>query len=508
MVHFTDLPPEILELIGEQLDTHVTGRSATTIKHLLCVSRFCHRHFYHLLWRHVSIRGNLPFSDVLKLHAHLVLSLHFNERISKKYYQLEFPGIVSFRCDLLKRDLEAMFKRKICDKRKDADENSAATLSSFLSRHSTIQDLVITTRRLHLSQQLWDTIATTLFRPRLLVIDESTFTIAADPGTKGSGFWRASSRFEEVRYCGSDYSGSLELGDYDFSGLKRLSYSTRTGDSLKIWRWMCSCSNLTRLHWGGTVSLLQLAAVTEHPIFPSLEEFSLGDYVLGSDEELAAVLSWLPPLKHLRLARGNFGRMCFSILRERHFDSLRTLAAQGQGLISKQMALEVLQSCIHLEEFRANTIKLRDLRPDPRHWVCHGLKHLQVTFENDPYNPGASTLLFDQLSTLTRLEVLDMKYYGYSAPCGWSSAKNTPAWRLDSGLAQLSTLTRLRIFKIQKYGSDERTEWRVEDFEWMLDHWPSLEVLCGSFTHILPRTEERVEDRIMALIKQRGVRTF
>ncbi|KAG0273515.1 hypothetical protein BGZ95_010679 [Linnemannia exigua] len=510
MMHLTDLPPEILSLIGDKLDAHGTFDTMPTIRNLLCVSHFCHRSFRHLLWRRVTIRGKTSLSglSVLKAYAHLVLYLHFEQRAKNEFFQLDFPHLVFFRCDLEKLHYFQSLGRTTTTNPMYKHEDLLATLSDFISRHATIQDLVITTQNVFLTQQLWDTISTTLQTPRRLVINGLTLDMEAGPETKGPGFWRACTQFQDITYSGSDQLDYLDLEDYDFSGLKRLSYTTQTENTPKLWMWMCRCPNLTRFHWGGNILLQQVAAVAELPDWPFLEEFSLGGDVHGSDEDLARILSCLYPLKHLRLTSGDFGQVCFSILRERHFDSLKTLAAQGGGLLSSQMALEVLQGCAHLEEFRANKINLRDLRSSPQPWVCLGLKHLQVTFASDPRDPDADSIMFDQLSRLTRLEVLDMKSYGSISTGLPSFAKASPAWRVENGLLQLSTLTQLRVFRIQKYARGRIMEWRVDDFEWMLDHWPKLEVLCGNFAWRSAITEERVEDRIMSLIKQRGVRTY
>ncbi|KAK3844298.1 MAG: hypothetical protein J3R72DRAFT_488716 [Linnemannia gamsii] len=49
MTCFSDLPSEILELIGDQFDYY------DDIKALILVSRFCHPQFRHLLWRPVNV---------------------------------------------------------------------------------------------------------------------------------------------------------------------------------------------------------------------------------------------------------------------------------------------------------------------------------------------------------------------------------------------------------------------------------------------------------------------
>lgn len=179
---------------------------------------------------------------------------------------------------------------------------------------------------------------------------------------------------------------------------------------------MGSCSNLTRLHWGGTVSLEQLAPVIEKPIWAHLEDFSL-DYFRGSDKEFAAYISThLPPLKHLKLSVVNFGSECFAFLRERRLDSLRTLSLTGIRAITSRMALDILLQFPYLTLFGTERIDLRDFRSTPQPWVCQELKHFQVFLKSDPDNPGADTLLLDQLSKLVHVEDLDVRHYSAQIP--------------------------------------------------------------------------------------------
>ncbi|KAG9068311.1 hypothetical protein KI688_010577 [Linnemannia hyalina] len=494
MPHFTDLPPEVLALIGDLIDTD------TTKKPLVSVSRFCRQHFGHLRWRHLRLAHytSWHFVKYLKPHAHSVRYLQFECGVHKGFYQVDFPGLVTFQYHSLEKD----------KKNKDV----IGSLEDFISRHRTIRDLTIITLETGMSHHFWETVSTSLLNPRRLKLDGGLYGGAVKNFMYGPEFWHACSRFEEVIYRGWDQSGSLDLGTVDFSQLKSLDYATAATllpiyaatpvptDAAKIWRWMGTCSSLTRLRWRTNISIEQLATVTERPLWPHLEDFSL-DYVRGSEEDFAAVvLIHLPPLKRLTILMGPIGPVCFGILQERHLDSLQTLSLTGTEMITSRMALDILIQFPHLVVFEADHIDLRDFRSTPQPWVCQGLKRLRVTFESDPSDPGVDTLLLEQLSKLVHLEepyvTNCLSHFGFIT----GSETTTPllSWKLDSGLGRLSTLTRLRAFICRRSGRDLE----VEDIEWMMDHWPSLETLLGHFS-----SDSTVQESLIALIRQRGIHT-
>ncbi|KAK3836417.1 MAG: hypothetical protein JOS17DRAFT_479132 [Linnemannia elongata] len=374
-------------------------------------------------------------------------------------------------------------------------------LVDFISRHKAIRDLTINTRETGLSRHFWETVSTSLMNPRRLKLDGGFFWGSLTNFLCGPEFWHACSRFEEVIYRGWDQSGSLDLNTVDFSQLKSLDYMATPSpiDAAKIWRWMGTCSNLTRLHWRGTIPIEQLATVKEHPLWLHLEDFSL-ECVRGSEEDLAAfILIHLPPLKQLKISIGHIGPVCFSILQERHLDSLQTLSLIGTKITSR-MTLDILLRSQHLVVFEADRIDLRDFRSTPQPWACQRLRHLRVTFESDPNDPDTDTLLLEQLSKLVHLEELYVSPYlsHLSIITGPETTTPSPSLKLDSNLSRLSSLTRLRAFSCIRSGRDLE----VEDIEWMMDHWPSLETLSGHFSLDLT-----VQKTLMELIRQRGIYT-
>lgn len=497
MTSFADLPTEILDVIGDYLDT-----GGNSFKPLTLVSSRFYHHFSQRIWRHIAVHSHTPpeFISILKDHAHLVRSILFKGRVQKEYYEIHFPGILVFEHDNTVRIIAKA--NQVC--RYSAD---------FFRLNPTIQDVIITPRDLRLNEQFWNAIFTSLQNPRRLQLgrEGAIMKVFMESGS-GRAFWRACGRFEQVDYMGWDQSRALTKdGRFDCSRLRRLNYAA-TGSPKNmsgLWRWMGRCSNLIKLHWGGQVPILHVRANAEPPVWSHLEDLSLGD-VRGTDETLArVVLTYLPPsLKHLRVESATFGPESFGILRERVFGSLRTLSVRGCRLFRSPMVLEVLQKCPRLEELDAYCIITKDLREHPGAWTCTGLTALRVNFKSnrgedqesgdDDEDNDDDHLLFEHLSTLTHLEELDMSRCPETYAGLWflPSPETGPQLRLESGLDQLLTLTRLKKVKFSRTVQNMKDV----DVEWMLESWPKLEELSGAFS-----TDANTEKELSALVRGQGI---
>lgn len=494
MTNFADLPAEVLDLIGNYLDTDVNSFKPLT---LVC-SRLYH-HFSQRLWRHITVHSHTPpdFFSMLKDRAHFVHSIRFKGRVQKEYYHIHFPGLLVFEHDNTAR---------IITKAREVCRNSA----DFFRLNPTIQDVIIIPQDFNLNESFWNAVFTSLQNPRLLKLGRGDAIMKPFMGGgSGRAFWRACGRFEQVDHMGRDQSRALTKDvKFDCSRLRRLNYTATEcpENTLGLWKWMGSCSNLIKLHWGGYVPIGHVRTDAESPVWPYLEDLSLGD-VQGEDETMARVVfTHLPlSLKHLRVESATFGPESFGILRERVFGSLRTLSVRGCTSFTSPMVLEVLQKCPRLEELEAYCVATKDLREHPGAWTCTGLRLLRVTFMSDRSrglesneNDGNDHLLFEHLSTLTQLEELDMTRYPYPHSGSWfsPSRETGPQLRLDSGLDQLLTLTRLK--KVMFSGIAQNM--RGVDVEWMLEKWPELEVLCGEFSW-----EAKTEKELSALVRGRGI---
>ncbi|KAF8936063.1 hypothetical protein BGZ47_009661 [Haplosporangium gracile] len=458
MVHITDLPPEILGLIGDRLDKRA----------LLNVLRTCylfHQHFsFDLVWKEVTVQAatavaasaedSLIDIDSLRIHARKVQALKLCGPLPADYFGLSFSHLTTLQLqDIAVNNSPAKGDR----------EQTTAAQGQWSEKHAKVLD----------------------YSPKVVL--------------EGC---------QSIRGVGLQWPGrSAEIDPHkwaNLTGLQRLSYKSTTTSGLpylhiKLFKY---CRGLKRLRWSrdnGEFLVKRFLQCLMRSDWPHLDDLAL-DRVNQSDIEFAPVIHRLPPLKHLRLDAALFGPQCFNHLRVRQFVTLQTLDLTRCENFTSQMALEVLQGCPHLEDFMERQIAMSDLVSIlPRPWVCSGLKRLGVQFENDLGPLGtvtdANRVVLEHLSMLTSLEEMDMVLSGTQGLM--RSNVRACRWRLDAGLEQLETLTRLRIARFDF----SVTHMRAEDVQWMVDHWPSLEVLQGHFSLDL-----EIQQQANALLNERGIR--
>lgn len=501
MALITDLPTEILQLIGDLLDK----------RGLLNALRTCqlfHQHFS--FWKEVKIQaattsttiaadaGNsLLNADTLLFHVRKVHSYNLSGPLPAEYFAISFPHLTVLKLqDISTNNVPA-----------ERDREQESNWARVIRLNPTIRDVDVFLRHKSGGQstEIWDAISETLQRPRQLKVggpsDMPFFSVEVQ-----KSFWRAVGRFKEL-----DYNSSVDQlcinphNCTDLSGLEGLSYKGATSivHSLSHIRLFKKFRGLRRLRWsrtGGGFPYKEFLRCLVRSAWPLLDDLTLDD-VYQTDANFALVMHRLPPLKRLGLGGASFGPLCFGHLKERQFATLRILDLTMCKNFTSPMALEVLQECLHLEDFMGRQISVRDLLgTSHRPWICHRLKRLGVHFDND-LPPGdaldANRVVLEYLSSLTSLEEIDTVLDGAQGMV--CSNERTCRWRLDAGLEQLGTLTRLRIVRYDY----SVTHMRVEDVQWMVDHWPSLEVLQGYIS-----LDADIKEEANALLNKRGIRRY
>ncbi|KAF9152108.1 hypothetical protein BG015_005767 [Linnemannia schmuckeri] len=490
MTHLTDLPAEILVVIGGFI------RSLNSMRAAILTCRHLHQHLAPLLWKRITVSDQTyPFgakADALKSHAHLVYRLNYAGYLDLGYYDISFPHLTSLML-LVSSEIEGRSPQEL-----------DTLWSRLLLLNPTVRDIdIFAFTRIYL-KDFWDAVFTSLHYPRQLIIDGAQMHVAIDDeDTKA--FWKACSRFEEIDYNGRDQAvTSWGFMNYDYSQLTRLRYNTvdfTFPGSAQV-EWVGKCRSLRKLHWeceAGLIPLQRFTALAQNSTWPLLEDLCLGG-TSGADEQFSAILQHLPSLKHWTLKSGDFGPTSIAQLRDRHFISLTTLRMPKVSTFTSRMALEVLSSCSQLEVFEARRISLEDFGLFPQPWACRRLRRLVVFFSmaDNKDNNEANSLLFEQLSRLEQLEEIDVSQttrYGSDYKLIYEPA---PQWRLDHGLAQLSTLTRLWRLTCDSTKQDMR----IEDVEWMLAHWPLLRRFSW-----LVSLDTHTQKLISAKLKKRGIFT-
>ncbi|KAH7053753.1 hypothetical protein BKA57DRAFT_454416 [Linnemannia elongata] len=493
MTFIIALPAEVLDYLGNFLDKR-------TLLNVVLVCRLFHQHFTPRIWNDVVVNSGQKGVkvDSLRAHSQWVHSLHFNKvngHFDSDYCSVFFPKLT-----VLTIECSSIFTFGESDT--VVVEKQDTHWARLVRLNPTLQDITLHLGNRPAGQgpaQFLETIFTTLPRPRRFEL--KSFSLPEFVYDTQQVFWRAVSRFEEVEYSGYDQSRRGLYLDVDLSRLKRLTYLTLDGNDaqehdLRVLR---KCCGLTRLRWSRTFEDLPVDAFVvclEQSTWPLLEDLAL-DRVTHTDEDFAAIIHHVPPLKHLRLRSTTFGPVCFGQLRVRHFYTLRTLRMEACRHFSSRMALDVLLHCPHLENFQAGHVSAEDLLATPQPWACHGLRYLEVSF--DGYIDGLESsnwLVFEQLSRLTLLEEIDVRSRDDWGQIRFASLTGMLQWRLDIGLELLAPLRRLRSLRLDRKAQNISRR----DVEWMLDHWPLFERIYGDLSK-----EWELEKELTKLVRERGI---
>lgn len=462
-----------------------------------------------MLWREVAVqtaaittnavatRDSLINIDTLLIHARKVQSIKLSGPLPAKYFAISFPHLTVLKLKVISTN----------DGSAERNSEQESNWARVIRLNPTIRDIEVLLRHNAGGQstEIWDAISETLQRPQRLKVWGPS-NMPKFSGEVQKSFWRAVGRFEELDYNSSVDQMTINTHNWVvLTGLQGLSYkgTTSYGYALLHLELFEKFRGLRRFSWslnGGGFPYKEFIQCLMRSAWPLLDDLAL-ENVYQTDTNFALVMHRLPPLKRLSLGVALFGPLCFGHLKKRQFATLRTLDLTTCENFTSPMALEVLQGCPHLEDFMGRRISMEDLLvTSHRPWICHGLKRLGIHFDND-LAPGdaldANKVVLEHLSRLTSLVDIDMVLDGAQG----LECSNVRAcrWRLDAGLDQLKTLTQLRTIRFD----DSVTYMRVEDVQWIVDHWPSLEVLQGYIS-----LDANIIQEANALLNKRGIRRY
>ncbi|KAG0254460.1 hypothetical protein BGZ95_006017, partial [Linnemannia exigua] len=153
------------------------------------------------------------------------------------------------------------------------------------------------------------------------------------------------------------------------------------------------------------------------------------------------------------------------------------------------MVQEILCSCPRLRVFRGDKVNASVIAAG-RPWECTSMEKLTVQFifgtekgviqsegvtsieTLDLNMDELQSLVFKQLSLLTRLEELDVSLLLYQSD-NW--IVRGLDFRVSKGLGTLEHLKEMTILNL----SYTKQEMAVEDVLWMVEHWPKLTEVSG-----------------------------
>ncbi|KAF9997791.1 hypothetical protein BGZ65_006638, partial [Modicella reniformis] len=172
-----------------------------------------------------------------------------------------------------------------------------------------------------------------------------------------------------------------------------------------------------------------------------------------------------------------------------HFLTLTDLDLAYNNNATSAMAQEIMSSCPLLVTFRAPQIEAMDI-VEGHPWVCFGIQQLRTLIHfNSITIRQVQPIVFDQLSRLTRLEVLNLSYLD---PMGVRFGDDLLDLRLESGLDKLSSLRLLRVieFPSTKQSMDE------QEIDWILEHWKFLRRIDGVLNAFDPDINKALRQRL------------
>ncbi|KAG0046878.1 hypothetical protein BGZ83_007971 [Gryganskiella cystojenkinii] len=487
--------PEILILIGQWLDKR-------SLVPCIQVCKEWRQVFLGLLWKFIDIAWKTgPDSSTLSTHSSLVHTLILTTDDFSCYSTIHLPSLTILEID----------------QQWDEDEISDQALLRFLNRHSaTIKELTTSC----MTGDIMYTVAE--FGPQLekLRIGALFMDNADHWMTAYDTLW---SRLRVLSFGEHwEYDPSKEVAVDDVTNvlanmlqakptrIQALDFDTPACE----WAYVqiqlllvTKCLELRRLSWV-TSELLEPNQAPMALVTQMIQDgrFSRQLEALGlaandfNNLDLAFLLQYMTDLKELDLHLTNFNQESWRILKEDVPRYLFTLTVLNLSLclqVEGSIVQDILCSISSLEQFSADYIQDRDLDRDPRPWLCHRLRVLNLTFvrtaEDREMRSLSQPLFLDRVAQLTRLEVLnvDMPVMGGSGVILRGVYENEQnemmdlekcylchplQLTLDQGLDRLGGLRELRRLQVPDF---DCSQWNVEEARWALKHWVNLRELSG-----------------------------
>ncbi|KAF9349384.1 hypothetical protein BGX34_001833 [Mortierella sp. NVP85] len=179
-----------------------------------------------------------------------------------------------------------------------------------------------------------------------------------------------------------------------------------------------------------------------------------------------------------------------------HFGTLVRVDLSRCFWVSGSTVLDILCSCPMLEVFHANSVFVMDIA-EREPWICQQLRDLKICIQVVEAERDLQQLVFERLSTLVRLEMLEMR-----VPEGPSGGKDVLAFRLDCGLRQLASLQQLTTLSFDQWNREDIYMPQIEKDEvsWMLNNWKNLKIVAGRLNKNL-----ELDASLRSIIESHGI---
>ncbi|KAF9363057.1 hypothetical protein BGX34_005004 [Mortierella sp. NVP85] len=314
-------------------------------------------------------------------------------------------------------------------------------------------------------------------------------------------FWQACKQLENLEMM----NVTLDRGaprDMEFNRLRTLSMMmTFVLDEAEQLSLALQSPNLETFEWDiGPFTNIRERTLIHHPI-QSNHWRRLNKLHMGCDLQNADLASILEGIGYgfgnvidLRLGRCQWGAQTSKAITQ-HFSTLVKVDLAECYSGSSSSILDMLCCCPRLEVLLARNVSAREIAARGP-WVCQQLQELRICFQVGESDLDLCPLVFKRLSTLTRLERLDLWFPNYRY-----SDHGVLKFRLDCGmehLASLRQLSTLRFFMdsfheyIPQFGMDE--------VAWIVDNWKKLKRISGCFN-----SDPLIESEVKEAFESSGV---
>ncbi|KFH70771.1 hypothetical protein MVEG_03619 [Podila verticillata NRRL 6337] len=383
------------------------------------------------------------------------------------------------------------------------------------SHTATLTWITLTCGAIPESSMLWDAIESC---SRLVGLELFSLGI---PAEQAATFWKVCSGVKSlgVYHC-SLPENDAQLGKVSFPRLEELSWQQvldfpdghllrllETMPVLRSFSWQSSdSSNISEMVPNGLCRLAELGQLL------CIRSLSFADPTF-TDTVLSTLLRSTEQLTCLSVPSTGFGPLAFGTLREQGLlPHMKQLCLTACEAVSSGMIQEILDSCPELEVLEAETLYSSDIlgRLD---WTCERLRRLAIGIVIDSVSPAQlwrhvvwqsphrlnlkarvedQQMVLQRIASLSRLESLVLKLQGEV-----DGLRTALDLGVDKGLTKLATLTRLREFEVPSFSQ----HMDVPEIEWMIEHWPRLEIVAGELN-----VSRIVNLELKEMLERHGVR--
>jgi len=470
--------PEIAEIVA----TYLEGKDLATC---VRVTKTWRDMFLRYRWRVIRVGimdGRFrPYTPVyigphridISNHRHWIQELS----LVNMFVELDVPHYPNLRC--LKIDMY------------NTEAPSHRVPMDLVTMAPSLVDLKLT--RMHLAPSFWETLST---HPHIKHLDLSSMRLKKDDTP---GFWKTCIKLESLT-MNIDFEGDGGIPrNVVFDQMRSLHLEGIDFDrNPEQWNLILQCPMLESLEW----MLVKLPKIKERftdSIWPQLKKLHIACSRIKDEESaffLNGVGSGLGGIEDLELCVCELGTQASKALKV-HFSTLVRVAFPYATINDRSITSDLLCLCPRLEVLSTKDVFAKEIA-ERGPWVCQHLRELEICFCFQESEQDLHQLVYEHLSTLTRLERLTITYPGSRT----IDANEGLAFRLDCGLGRLASLQQLMDLCFSISDNPHFRQLGMEEAVWMVENWKNLETIIGLFNR---NTDEEVKAQLVSVFESHGI---